>query len=328
MNTASLHITVKSEYAAEVVLVKESIIRALAYFDIFQYPLRVDEIILFLDRPGSETMVHEALGKLLKEARVFVYNGFFSIQDNPLLAVRRKEGNARAEKMLKKARRIGRFLYRFPYVRSVAVSGSLSKNYAGEDADIDFFIITKANRLWIARTFMHLYKKLTFITGRQHYYCMNYYLDEEALYLEEQNIFSAIEIKTLLPVCGNEMLEAFFRSNNWTDEWFPACNYKKQQRKNPVTWLKGIVEWLLSGTFGNRLEKYLLELTQRRWLRKEVQGKKNIKGQSMGFTSGRHFAMSNPGNFREKILQLYNQRLMEQRACNPVDKKFSISIVR
>ena len=58
------------------------------------------------------------------------------------------------------------------------MSGSLSKHFADEKSDIDFFIITSANRLWIARTCMHLFKKVSYIAGKQHWFCMNYYVDE------------------------------------------------------------------------------------------------------------------------------------------------------
>lgn len=326
MRTASLHIpAIVNDPANGIEAIKESIFKTLTYFDIFQYPLTSGEIRQFLDRRTNEIELHEALTGLLREKRVFLEEDYFSIQDNPLLVIRRKKGNKKAEKLLKKARHIGRFLYRFPFVRAVAISGSLSKNYADENADIDFFIITKANRLWIARTFMHLYKKLTFLTGRQHYYCMNYYLDEEALYLEEQNIFSAIEIKTLVPVSGADMMESFLLVNNWTDQWFPALEYKTIHGKEPMTTIKRFIEWLLQGNTGTSIEKHLMKITQQRWLRKESKGKRNTKGQTMGFISGRHFAMSNPGNFREKVLCLYRQKLGENKITQ---KTFPISVVR
>jgi hypothetical protein len=87
----------------------------------------------------------------------------------------------------------------------------LSKNFADERADIDYFVVTKANRLWIARTLMHLFKKLTFLVGKQHYFCMNYFVDEEALTIQEKNLFTAVEVATLIPVCGNGSMESFLR---------------------------------------------------------------------------------------------------------------------
>src|SRR2546430_6574247 len=97
--------------------------------------------------------------------------------------------------------------------------------------DIDFFIITSANRLWIARTCMHLFKKLTFLTGRQHWYCMNYYIDEEALNIEEHNIFTATELITLLPVCGNGTMQRFFQMNSWVSVYFPNNVLEKNSNK-------------------------------------------------------------------------------------------------
>ena len=116
-----------------------SILRILAYFDIFQYPLTADEIRQFAGRGISEARMEQSLQQLLLSETIFTKNDFFSLHNNPLLAIKRKEGNRRAEKLLPKAITIGRFLYRFPFVRAVGISGSLSKNFADEKADIDFF---------------------------------------------------------------------------------------------------------------------------------------------------------------------------------------------
>ena len=32
---------------------------------------------------------------------------------------------------------------------------------------------------------------------------MNYYIDEEALQISDKNIYTAVEVVTLVPVCGN-----------------------------------------------------------------------------------------------------------------------------
>ena len=289
---------------------KKGVFDILSYFDIFHYPLNSGEIRQFLSVQIDENYLQECLNELKEEKIIFLTHEFYSIQNNPLLAHRRRRGNHLAEKLLAKAWRIGRFLYQFPFVRAVGISGSLSKNYADEKADIDFFIITKADRLWVSRTLMHLYKKFTFLTGRQHFYCMNYYVDEKALLLEEKNIFTAIEIKTLVPVSGEHTMNLFFENNKWANEYLPACKYRRQQEKNPrVSLFKKLGEWIGKGTVGNRLENYLFRLTQKRWKRKVEKGKRNEKGQTMELITGKHFARSNPGAFQEKVLALYEQKL-------------------
>jgi hypothetical protein len=141
---------------------------------------------------------------------------------------------------------------------------------------------------------------------------MNYYIDEEALLLEEKNIFTAIEIKTLLPVCGQQTIKLFNGTNIWADEYLPACKYRRQEKTDPrSSWLKKIQEWVLNGKVGNLLENYFFHLTQNRWKRKMEKGKRNKKGQTMDLITGKHFARSNPGAFQEKVLALYEQKLSE-----------------
>src|SRR5687767_14585093 len=200
---------------------EQSIIKALAYFDIFNYPLTQEEICSFLDQPMAVDELSPALQQLVDNKRIFRLDNFYSLQQDPALRSRRTTGNYKAQLLLKTAYKAGGFLFQFPFVRGIGISGSLSKNFADQETDIDFFIITRTNRLWIARTLMHLFKKLTFITGHQHWYCMNYYIDEEAMLIEEQNIFTATELITLLPVCGNGAMDRFYDQNHWAADYFP-----------------------------------------------------------------------------------------------------------
>ena len=199
-----------------------TILKTLAYFDIFDYPLSEKELKNFLHEKVDSSLFSETITQLLRDKIVFSLNGFYALDNDPSKVERRLEGNMRARKLLPTAQSIGSFLFKFPYVRGVAVSGSLSKNYADKKADIDFFIIIKANRLWIARTILHLFKKTTFLIGRQHYYCMNYFIDEEALRIPEKNIYTATEVITLLPVAGSVTINKFFEANAWSRDSFPT----------------------------------------------------------------------------------------------------------
>ncbi len=289
---------------------RESILRTIAYFDIFNYPLTCDEIQQFLISTLPTEKLHELLEELTADNTIYLHHGFYSLQNNLLLVHRRRQGNLRATKLLDEAAGIGRFLFQFPFVRSVGISGSLSKNFADEKADVDFFIITKANRLWIARTIMHLYKKLTYLSGRQHYYCMNYYVDEEALELMERNIYTAIELKTLLPLNGEPAMQQLFLHNQWADEWFPQCAFRQQgQPETKAGIVKRLAEGLFNNRLGNWLDGNLQKITSRRWKRKEARGKTNGNGLVMELVTNKHFAYSNSGSFREKVLTLYKKKL-------------------
>lgn len=309
MNQIALH-KLKEDYLPEIREVGESILKVLAYFDIFHYPLKREEIKEFMDQVLDDSDIGQALSSLLEENRIYNHQDHYSLHDNPLLVIQRLKGNRRAEKMLPKAKMIGRFLHLFPFVQAVGISGSLSKNFANENSDIDFFIITRANRLWIARTCMHLFKKLTYITGHQQFFCMNYYVDETALELGERNIYSAIELKTLLPVSGKNKMQDFFNTNQWASEWLPACGFRSQKEEDPQGgWLKKAIEWIFHSRTGDVLDNWLMKITVNRWKRKETRGACNGNGHTLKLITGKHFARSDAGGFQDKVLDRYREKL-------------------
>jgi len=287
-----------------------AILKALIYFDIFNYPLSENEIKNFLEYDIGNEMFASALLQLSFDNIIFRVGEFYSLQNNRQRAEERLQGNLRAQPLLAKAAKIGAFLYNFPYVRAVAVSGSLSKNYADKKADIDFFIITKANRLWIARTILHLFKKLTFLIGKENFFCMNYFIDEEDLSIPEKNIYTAIEIVTLLPLAGTFTLNKFFEKNSWTKKFLPCNDYKRNLKTaERGSGFKKSTEWFFNSQAGEKLDGFLYRWTTRRWQRKEQQGRKNSKGKVMNLVTGKHFSKSNPETFQEKILTRYNNKI-------------------
>ena len=126
-----------------------SILKVLAYFDLFDYPVSKEELYSFLERPVDMEAFSEALTALQESNHLFLMRGFYTLHNNESLIDRRIKGNLRARSLLQTAKGISRFLYQIPYVRAIGISGSLSKNFAAEDADIDYFIITSPNRLWV-----------------------------------------------------------------------------------------------------------------------------------------------------------------------------------
>lgn len=289
-----------------------SILKVLAYFDLFNYPVSSAEIGWFADIETDENTLRDALNNLTAEGCVFRFKDLYSLRDDQELAERRIRGNERACNLLKIAERTSAFLFKFPFVRGIAISGSLSKNFADEHADIDYFIITCANRLWMARTMMHLYKKLTFLTGRQRWYCMNYYVDEEALLIKEKNIYTAMEIVTLLPENGNDAMEIFFKVNEWTKSYFPNYPRRSPIGKKEKGWkLKVIIERLFNNRVGEMLDDYLMRATMGRWNRKEGKCLLNGKGSRMGLRGGKHFSKPNPGFFQKDLLYAYYNKLRE-----------------
>jgi predicted nucleotidyltransferase len=253
-----------------------------------------------------------ALRCLVIDRLVHHIDKFYTLKNDYFLIERRVKGNARAEKMIDTAKKVSNLLVRFPFVRGIAISGSLSKNFADEDADIDLFIITAKNKLWIARTLMHCLKKLTFLVNRQHYFCMNYYIDEQELQIREKNIYTAIEIATLMPLHGDAVFEQFYTANIWTRNFLPhKCMRLTTARPLKRSWLKIFIEMLFNNPVGGALDNLLMKVTTKRWLKKMTQKKRNIKGVIMGMDTGKHYAKPDPKNFQNRLLLKYQVKVLQ-----------------
>jgi predicted nucleotidyltransferase len=296
----------------ELPVVKENILATLAYFDLFNYPLTRVEIYLFLQNKYDYDFFDDALESLLLSGHIFLFDKFYTLHNDHYLVVHRLTGNKKADELIKIALRVGELLIRFPYVRGIAISGSLSKNYADEKSDIDLFIITAKNRLWIARTFMHCLKKLTFLVKKEDYFCMNYYIDEQHLEIPEKSIYTAIEVGTLIPLQGDITFEKFYSANLWIKNFIPNKIMRVSSAKPVKAFAcKSFVEWMLNNRVGNAIDNMLLHITTSRWLKKTRLNKQNDHGLLLSLKTGKHFAKPDPVNFQSILLARYDRKLKQ-----------------
>lgn len=285
---------------------KHEILATLTYFDIFKYPITQTEIFLFLQKTYCLEEFTKAIRELLSDGAIFKFDDFYTLQNDYELILRRRKGNQMAKKIMETAEKVASLLSAFPFVRGVAISGSLSKNYADENSDIDLFIITKKNRLWLARTFLHLFKKCTYLFKKQHLFCMNYFIDEAGLQIKEKNIYTATEVATLLPLRGIESFIEFYKSNDWCKEYLPnhtmRISYNREIKRSIM---KRIIEFVFDNLAGTAMDDLFMNITARRWKKKTQVQKRNAKGNIMGMDANKHYAKPDPVNFQEKFMDIY-----------------------
>jgi predicted nucleotidyltransferase len=291
---------------------KTGILATLTYFDLFNYPLTKREIWLFLNLECDSTEFNNSLSELTARAVIYQFGELYSLQNDPSIVSLRYDGNSRAQLLMMSAKKVCRLLSKFPFVRGVAVSGSLSKNVASQSSDIDLFIITTENRLWLARTFMHIFKKVTFLFNRQHFFCMNYYVDEKALEIEEKNIYTATEVVTLIPLQGELSFRSFYLANLWSKSFLPnyllrASTAEKINFFTP----KYIIEKILDNRMGNWLDGLLMKMTAGRWYKKTAENKKNDRGITMSMSATKHTAKPNPVFFQHVLLTRYTEKVRQ-----------------
>ncbi|HEX4373245.1 MAG TPA: hypothetical protein VHZ50_08095 [Puia sp.] len=291
---------------------KSNILSTLAYFDLFSYPLTQREIWLFLQNTCSSKEFNESLSDLSHRAVINKFGEFYSLQNELSISTSRIEANKKAAALIKTAKKVSKLLAKFPFVRAVGISGSLSKNFADDESDIDLFIITTENKLWITRTFMHCFKKITFLFNRQHFFCMNYYIDEKELEIEEKNIYTATELVTLIPMQGEIAFKNFYAANLWSKSFLPNHFLRISSSENiKFSFPKYIIEKMLNNRFGNWLDDYLMKITAGRWQKKTSENKKNNRGVTMSMIAKKHLAKPDPVFFQSNLLTRYSEKVSQ-----------------
>jgi hypothetical protein len=132
---------------------------------------------------------------------------------------------------------------RCPYVKLLAVCGSVAYNSAAKTDDIDFFLITKKNRLWISifkiLLLARAYNLKEFVNGKQVTFCLSYSKDEKSFEDEMVNHKTPLFARELLSVHVVEGL-TFYQSMltrlDWIQSMFPRLYVSKlresEQTKN------------------------------------------------------------------------------------------------
>jgi hypothetical protein len=301
--------------------IRQDILKILAYFEYFDYPLNKEDICSFLPQHYPHTDIEEILNLLSEDKIIFRIEEFYSLQNQTAHVEKRRRGNKRALQQLEIAKKVAAILSHFPFVESIAVSGSLSKYYADEKADIDFFIITTANRLWIARTCLHLLKKLSYIVGKQSWFCMNYFVDETGMEIKEKNIFTAMEIVTLLSMQGATQFKNFIEMNSWTNNFFPPrINSRYSITEIKRGFARKFFEKIFNSRLGDFTDKWLMNLTAKRWQNKARNKKLNDHGARIGMMVNPHFSKPDPKNFQAKVVQRYEWRVNQLLASEEMVK--------
>ncbi len=286
-----------------------SVLNTLLYFDVFKHPLTHHEILLYCQYTKISTSeLDEALHHLKKLNLIAETNGFWHLADHEQWVTLRLERNKRAQEAEAKAVQNAAKIARFPFVRGVFISGSLSKGTMDADGDIDFFIVTKPGRLWLARTILIAYKKFFLLNSRK-YFCVNYFIDTDHLAIPDQNLFVATELVFARPMYNTEIREQLISANKWINTFYPNWEANKQAipALNITSW-QARLENLFSGKMGEWLDERFFRITIRRWQKKFQHIQESDF--DLNFRSRKHVSKHHPQGFQEKV----RQQMLSKRA--------------
>lgn len=294
-------------------------IKTILYFSIFRYPLTLEEIHSYTNNSNFCDTENELL-HLIDQKILTKVDDFYVYGSDLDSVIKRLRGNMNAKKIMAKAQERALFISKFPFVESVGVSGSLSKGYYDNESDIDFFVITKHNKLWVCRTLLMLYKKIVLFNSRK-YFCVNYFISDQQLEIEEKNRFTATELKTLIPMQGKLVFEKFYKKNTWVKDYFSKFEiHLESVPEIKKTALTKTIEFFFDNGFGNAIDYAFKSITLRKWRAKfNFLSEEDFK---IALKSTKNISKHHPSNFQKKVILSLNDKLEEvQRNYNIVVPK-------
>lgn len=130
---------------------REAILKTIAFFDLFDYPLTAYEIRENLNRSVALVDIWGLLeqGSDLIEEK----DGFYFLNGRAEIVMTRQKRYNYSYRKIKIARCFVRLFRLFPFVKVVAVANSLGQYNLRDGSDIDFFVITAPHRLWLSRLY-------------------------------------------------------------------------------------------------------------------------------------------------------------------------------
>ena len=285
------------------------IFEPLIYFSIFSFPLTIEEIYKFNQATKTKKEIKETLNILVSKSIIYKTGNFFQLEENLNQINNRLIGENNFEKKRKRIKNIARLIASFPYVESISLSGSLSKGIWEKDTDIDFFIITQKNKLWLCRTLLILFKKIFLFNSKKNF-CINYLISDENLLIPDKNIFTATEISTLQNLYGKNVFNLFMEENNWYKNYLPNISQKDSWNVLPFTCIfSKKTPKLLTDNFSDKIDTFLLKKTLNWWKKKF--GTSNKSNFELNFRSLKSSSKHHPRGFQKIVLDKYNKGLID-----------------
>ncbi len=232
------------------------------YYDIFRHPMRAGELErLCGGDPG------QALASLIAEGQIVEAEGFFLRPGQGGRVLERQKRSREAERCWPQAIRAARLLARLPAVEGVLITGALSKQSAAPDGDIDFMLLIRPGQVWTSKSLLQVVRRVLPSQMREQF-CTNYLLDTDHLQIPEQNLFTAMELVTAIPMVGPAACVRLLEQNAWAGRLLPGWRWSLERARHAEPLPARLEPGTLSGAALSRLEPLMLEAWDRYWNRK------------------------------------------------------------
>lgn len=197
-----------------------AVLRSVIYASLFDYPLTLAQLRATLVDVSADAATVAAWWResAFLQAAIEHRDGLYFPAGRADLVGTRTRREALSRDLLEHNRRLIALVSRMPFVRMVAVSGSLAHLNAERSADLDLFVITAPHRVWSVTLAVLAISRLL---GWRRRICLNYVISEQALAIAPADLFSANQIIHLRPIVGHAVFARFIEANPFVRDFYP-----------------------------------------------------------------------------------------------------------
>ena len=222
-----------------------AVLRSVVYASLFDYPLTLAQLRATLVEVSADEATVAAWwrhSEFLQSAIEHRDGWYFPAGRGDLVQTRSRR-EVLSRDLLERDRRLIALVSRMPFVRMVAVSGSLAHLNAERSADLDLFVITAPHRVWSVTLSVLVIARLL---GWRKRMCLNYVISEAALAIAPGDLFSANQIIHLRPIVGHDVFARFIAANPFVREFYPNFQLAAFSHQPSALGLRPVLERVLS----------------------------------------------------------------------------------
>ena len=129
---------------------EHGILGIMAYYAVHRLPIGEDEVNSYIGMKTGHLAIKEALREMVAAGKIEEdSDGYYRLAEHSYHS--RADTRRRQDRLLTKAKRWGRLFGLLPFVKAVVVINSAAIGNVRADSDIDLFIVTKPNRIYITK---------------------------------------------------------------------------------------------------------------------------------------------------------------------------------
>ncbi len=212
-------------------LLEKSILEVIVYFNIFKFPLTITEIQKYIsNRTGDEsslnlTQILNTLQKKPLQSIISYSHGLYYLKNNEINVATRLHRYTLSFLKIKLANFIKNIFSALPFIQFIGICNSLGYKNASEKSDIDLFIITKPNYIWLTRLITLSFLSLFNLRPKQHNrtnkICLCFFINDQNLNIKHltisnNDIYLIYWIQNLYPLLNrNDTYNKFIKANAW-----------------------------------------------------------------------------------------------------------------